>query len=425
MKLLTWFWPWHSARALLSCVLVCMALVFPAFGQAQDIKQVEPSAANVSLTLNQALEAAWQRSLEASESRSRLAIVQADQAVNQNWLAAAPAFSIGQRDGKAGTPSGSRETELGMSFPLWWPGQRAAGGQATQSQLGLSHATEQAERLRLAGRLREVIGSLHLAEAELHQVERQVQDLGQLTQDVEKRVRAGDLSPSDALAARSELLGAQAQAVAARQALAVQQSHWHFLTGVPSLKLQTRAAPALAQLPDTHPELVLANAALDLGQRRADLARVQRSDSPELSLGMRQDRPGQGAGLQSSVVVALRVPVGGQVYQQPRIAAALGELDIAQTQALRTRQRLTAEVTLAQSQLSLSQAQLQAERERTQLLAERARLIEKSFRAGETALPEMLRALAAAVSAESALARQQINHQTAIARIEQALGLLP
>ena len=402
-----------------------MALVFPTFGQAQNIKQVEPSAANVSLTLNQALEAAWQRSLEASESRGRLAVVQADQAVNQNWLAATPAFSMAQRDGKAGVPSGSRETELGLSFPLWWPGQRAATGQVTQFQLGLSLATEQAERLRLAGRLREAIGALHLAEAELQQVERQVQDLGQLTQDVERRVRAGDLAPADAMAARSELLGAQAQAISARQALAFQQSHWYLLTGLPSLKLQTRAAPALAQLPDAHPELVLANSALDLGQRRADLARVQRSDSPELSLGMRQERPGQGAGLQSSVVVALRVPVGGQVYQQPRIAAALGERDIAQTQALRTRQRLAAELTLAQSQLSLSQAQLQAERERAQLLTERARLIDKSFRAGESALPDMLRAMSAAASAESAFARQQINHQTAIARIEQALGLLP
>jgi outer membrane protein TolC len=117
--------------------------------------------------------------------------------------------------------------------------------------------------------------------------------------------------------------------------------------------------------------------------------------------------------------------VGGQVYQQPRIAAALGERDIAQTQALRTRQRLAAELTLAQSQLSLSQTQLTAEGERAQLLAERARLIDKSFRAGESALPDMLRALTAASSAESAFARQQINHQTAIARIEQALGLLP
>ena len=96
MKLLTWFEPWQPIRALLPFVLVCLALASPTSGRAQN-----STAAKVSLTLNQALEAAWQRSLEASESRSRLAIVQADQAVNQNWLAAAPAFSIGQRDGKA------------------------------------------------------------------------------------------------------------------------------------------------------------------------------------------------------------------------------------------------------------------------------------------------------------------------------------
>ena len=168
-----------------------------------------------------------------------------------------------------------------------------------------------------------------------------------------------------------------------------------------------------------------ANAAVDLGQRRAELARVQRPDSPELTLGVRQDRPGQAASSQNSVVMAIRLPFGGQVYQQPRIAAALSEVEIAQTQAQRTRERLEAELALAQSQLSQSLAQLDAERERSTLLAERARLIDKSFRAGETALPEMLRALAAAASAESALARQQINHQLAITRLEQALGLLP
>jgi outer membrane protein TolC len=100
-------------------------------------------------------------------------------------------------------------------------------------------------------------------------------------------------------------------------------------------------------------------------------------------------------------------------------------MQIAQTQAQRTRERLEADLALAQSQLSQSLAQLDAERERSTLLAERARLIDKSFRAGETALPEMLRALAAAASAESAYARQQVNHQLAIARLEQALGLLP
>ena len=402
-----------------------MALMMPNSVRAQESTRVVSTAEVGALTLNQALEAAWQRSLEASESRGRYARAMADQGVTQSWLAAAPALSVGQREGLAGAPANSRETEFGLALPLWRPGQRVAGGQAAQSQSVWGQATEQAERLRLAGRLRESIGALHLAEVELQQVERQVQVLGQLTQDVERRVRAGDLASSDALAAKSEWLAAQSHASVARQALSVQQTHWQLLTGLPPLKLQTIVAPTLVQLPENHPELVLAGASVDLGHRRSDLARVQRSDSPQLTLGMRQEYPGQGAGSQSSVVVALRVPLGGQVYQQPRIAAALGELDIAQTQAQRTRERLTAEVALAQSQLSLSQAQLQAERERAQLLAERARLIDKSFRAGETALPEMLRALAAAASAESSLARQQINHQTAVARLQQTLGILP
>jgi len=407
------------------CALLSMALVAPTSGQAQESTRAASLATAGTHTLKQALEAAWQRSLEVSESRGRSARAQADQAVTQSWLAAAPAVSLGQREGSAGAPAASRETELGLALPLWRPGQRAAGGQAAQSQSAWVQATEQAERLRLAGRLREAVGALDLANVELQQVERQVQDLAQLTQDVERRVRAGDLALADALAARAEWLAARAQSSAARQALGIQQSHWHLLTGLAPLKLQTSVAPALAQLPDTHPELVLASAMVDLGQRRVDLARVQRSDSPQLTLSFRQEHPGQGAASQSSVVVALRVPVGGQVYQQPRIVSALGELDMAQTQAQRTRERLTAEVALAQSQLSLSQAQLQVEQERAQLLAERARLIDKSFRAGETALPDMLRAMAAALSAKSALARHQINHQTAMARLEQALGLLP
>ena len=401
-----------------------MAFAVPTPGLAQVSTQAGTSAAGTQ-TLNQAFEAAWQRSVEVSESRGRSARAQADQAVTQSWLSAAPAVSMAQREGRAGAPAGSRETELGLALPLWWPGQRKTGVQAAQSQSAWVQATEQAERLRLAGRLREAIGALHLAEVELQQVERQVQVLGQLTQDIERRVRAGDLAPSDALAARSEWLAAQAQAIAARQALGVHHSQWQLLTGLAPLKVQTSVVPTLAQLPETHPELMLASAAVDLGQRRVDMVRAQRSDSPELTLGVRQEHPGQGAGAQSSVVVALRVPVGGQFYQQPQIVAALTELDMAQTQAQRTRERLTAELALAQSQLGLIQAQLQAERERAQLLAERARLIDKSFRAGETALPVMLRAMAAAASAEIALAHQQMNHQSAMARLEQALGLLP
>ena len=407
------------------CMLLCMVLAAPAPGRAQETKRVASPADARELTFKEVLDAAWQRSLEASESRGRQARAIADQAVSQSWLAGAPALSLGQREDRSGVTARGRETDLGLALPLWRPGQRAAGGQAAQSQAGWAVAFEQAERLRLAGRLREALAAFHLAEAESRQAQRQTETLRQLSEDVQRRVRAGDLAPADALAARSEWLAAQAQSGAATQALGIAQAQWRLLTGLAPLPFQGAVPPTLTQLPETHPELLLANAAVDLGQRRAELARVQRPDSPELTLGVRQDRPGQAASSQNSVVMAIRLPFGGQVYQQPRIAAALSEVEIAQTQAQRTRERLEAELALAQSQLSQSLAQLDAGRERSTLLAERARLIDKSFRAGETALPEMLRALAAAASAESAYARQQVSHQLAIARLEQALGLLP
>lgn len=427
MKPVTWRGPCQYAWTLMpfALILLCMAIAIPAFGQVQESNPgVSPQQAGTP-TLSQALEAAWQKSLEVPESRGRQARALAEQAVSQSWLAGAPALSLGQRQGLSGAATGGGETELGVALPLWRPGQRFAGGQAAQSQAAWASAFEQVERLRLAGRVRESMMALHLAEAELRQVQRQVETLGQLEEDVQRRVRGGDLAPADALAARSEWLAAKSQANSADQALATAQAQWRLLTGLPPVKYSVSVAPAVSQFPDTHPELLLASAAVDLGQRRANLARVEGMESPEVTLGMRHERAGQGSGSQSSVVVGIRLPVGGQIYQQPRIAVAMSELDLAQTQAQRTRERLQADWALAQSQLSQSLVQLQTERERASLLGERARLIDKSFRAGETALPEMLRALASAHSAESAFARQQINYQLAITRLEQALGILP
>ena len=58
-------------------------------------------------------------------------------------------------------------------------------------------------------------------------------------------------------------------------------------------------------------------------------------------------------------------------------------------------------------------------------LRERATLIDKSFRAGETPLPELLRALNTAAQAESAVARQTAALGLARARLQQSLGILP
>lgn len=174
-----------------------------------------------------------------------------------------------------------------------------------------------------------------------------------------------------------------------------------------------------------HPELHLASQQAELARKRVDLMRHSQRSAPELKLGVRQDAPGQGQSSQGSVIVGLRLPFGTDDRNRPLEAAALASLDIAQTQEQRLRERLESELSVAQDAVRSAQVQLDAETNRALLLRERATLIDKSFRAGETPLPELLRALNTAAQAESAVARQTAALGLSRARLQQSLGILP
>ena len=103
----------------------------------------------------------------------------------------------------------------------------------------------------------------------------------------------------------------------------------------------------------------------------------------------------------------------------------MSELDVARAEELRLRERLTAEAATARSAVVSSEQQVASAQSRTALLRERAQLINKSFRAGESGLPELLRALDAAAQAAGANARAHVLLGVARAQLHQILGLLP
>jgi len=156
-----------------------------------------------------------------------------------------------------------------------------------------------------------------------------------------------------------------------------------------------------------------------------DQIRLSRRDAPELTVGLRQDVSGRSEVSQGSLVVGLRLPFGTDDRNRPLEAAALAELDVAQTHERRLLERLDSDTTAARDAQRSAEAQLDAETSRARLLRERVTLIEKSFRAGETPLPDLLRALADASQADSAAARQNAALGLARAHLQQTLGLLP
>ncbi len=422
-----------AVRCAAGCALSCV-LVGAAVAQSNTAPSLSATASPMAPTLAQAVEAAWQRATQAREAEGQTQRATAERVAISSLWAAPPAVEFSYRDDRWQTSVGRREAEAGLAWPLWLPGQRNARGAAVDADVELSQAAIQAGRLHFAGLVREAAWGIAAQKAESDLADAQVRSLHEISDDVRRRVKAGDLAHADALAAQSEALAAQSAQLAARQRLSASQSQWMTLTGIAiapdltSVSVSDGAAvsPGEAHFAvETHPDARVAALTVERARKRLDVVAATRRDPPELLLRIRQDTPGRGESAQNSIGVGVRIPLGTASRNQPLQAAALSELDVALTTKQRTEERLAADAAMAQAAVHTAEQQLEAERQRSALLRERAMLIERSFKAGETPLPELLRALAAATQADTSFARQQVALGLARARLQQSLGILP
>jgi cobalt-zinc-cadmium efflux system outer membrane protein len=397
------------------CVLA--AVLGAAWAMAQA--QTSTAAADTRISLKAAVDAAWLRSVSAREAGAQQRGAEAARSAADSLWARSPALELGRREGR-GVASGQNESEVGLAWPLCSARQAAAEGQ-TQ----LAQEQTRALQLRLAGELREQAWGLRLLQAELEQTRAQQQTLQELADDVARRVRAGELARADAMAARAELLAAQALGSEAGQRLAEARARWQVLTGQALDPEPAEAeAPPHAALDETHPELALAVRRVAYSRSQLELVQHSQREAPELSVGYRQEQS-PGSTSQNSLGVKLRLPFGTQDRYLPLEAAARGELEVAETSELRLREQLGAALESARLALRNADARRETERERAALLQERAGLLRRAFAAGELALPELLRALSTANQAQAAWARQEAALGLARARYQQALGWLP
>lgn len=424
-----------AARCAAGSALSC-ALIGAAAAQPNTAQTLSAAAWPAAPTLSQAVEAAWQRATQATEAEGQTQRAVAERAAASSPWAAPPALELSHRDDRWQTSAGRRETEAGLAWPLWLPGQRKARGAAVDIEIELAQAAVQAGRLHFAGLVREAAWGIaaHRAEADLADV--QVRALQEIADDVRRRVSAGDLAHADVLAAHSEVLAAQSAQLATRQRLNSSHAQWTTLTGmtqVPDLAPATvppgaAAADSLsaARLAvEAHADARVAALTVERARKRLDVVSTARRDPPELLLRIRRDVPGRGESAQNSIGVGVRIPLGTEGRNQPLQAAALSELDVAQTMQQRTEERLAADAAIAQAAVHTAEQQLETDRQRLALLRERATLVDRSFKAGETPLPELLRALAAAAQAQTSFVRQQVAWGLARARLQQAFGIHP
>jgi cobalt-zinc-cadmium efflux system outer membrane protein len=333
--------------------------------------------------------------------------------------------------------AGLREVEAEIEVPLWDPGVRRATQNkvtADGSALAWQH---QADRLKLAGEVREAAALVALARAERDSSARKHLEATQLADDIERRVKVGDLARVDAMQARAGAQQAQGLLAQSEAVLLRALGQWRALTGQTQTASLEEALPsAVAQNPAAvvlnlqaaqgdHPALQAAQALVHGARAHLALTEADRRDPIALGLGVTRERAAAGANLETSVRLALRIPLGGDSRNASKLAAARAELDAAQAQADAVVRQTEAEFAAASADLDAARRQEALAVLRAALSTQMQTLVAKSHRLGESDLPTRMRADNEKFDADLSLARARIALQRAVSLLNQSLGILP
>lgn len=378
-------------------------------------------------TMNDALAAAWQRHPASRALDARQDEFAARRDAADSFLSAPPSISLSNRNDRLQRDTGLSEWDAGIALPLWLPGYQARTLALIERERDAHAALADEIRWRLAGEVREGWWQYQLAANERELATRRTDAARQLVADVERRVRAGDLPRMDLNQARSAEAAADA-ALAEADARAHRSARSFLaLTGLTRLPPDAMMAEVrrTADPAAPHPRLAPLELAAAAARARLQMASRNVRDLPELAVGLRRERPLDGAAWESSTSVELRIPLATDSRNRPKIAAANAELIEAEAQLPYEQARVAAEHDAAERELQLAAEAARRAALRQALAAETQREYARAFTLGNIDLPQRLRVEADAFDAELAAARARIEATRAISRYNQAIGVLP
>ena len=377
-------------------------------------------------TLASALEQAWARAPQAQAFSALEAQAQATDELAAGLTPAPPSVSLSNASDRFNAATGKDAWELGLATPIWLPGQRAAQRSAAHSTVADIAARRTALRLQLAAEVRDAWWALALARNALDAATRRQASADALQADVQRRFKVGDLARVDANLADLERLAAQDEMLQAQSNVDQTEQAFRTLTGSAApAQLPEEIAPSPTTTPESHPQLVAAQAQAQLAQARVGVAEQTGRDAPELALRWGRDRGDATTAYADSVGIKLTVPFGSPARLRQETAGALAQAAQADAELVLIQQRLGLDLARAQRDAHTAQRQLDHAQARMALTDDTLRLSEKSFSLGESDLASLLRARAAALESQAHLERQRIARAASISRLNQSLGVLP
>lgn len=337
-----------------------------------------------------------------------------------------PALSASYQTDQGASDTGLEEWEAGIELPLWRFGQKAARQAYAQTSDNLVAMRRNALLLDIAGKVREAVWDVYLAQISLTQATKEWETSQILEQDVKRRVQLGESAKTDLMLAQDQalskhniVLGAEAELVHARK-------RYQALTGLQSLPVKPEEERSdKTTINADHPLLAERLAEVQLSRSNVRIVAREKSDSPQLLIGTRRERDMRGSEPVNSFGVSVRIPFSTGRQSAPKTAAAQVNLSKAQSRMQVTRRDLQAALYEAEHELETNQKRLNLVRKQAKLANGGLRLAKHAFSLGESDLLNLLRVQALAFNAERNKQQLKVSIKRATARYNQAIGVLP
>lgn len=399
--------------------MVCLVLGFgfSAFGYTVTAEEAEP------ITLKTLTDYVYSHHPARQAESSMDALAQSRADIAGKLFAEPLSLSVNHFNDVIGSGEGLQEWESSVEMPIWLPGEKRQQQNLSRHLAAEVPYYQQRIRLNASAQVRQHVWQVMLSAAKVRHAEVLQQNADNLLENVENRVKGGDLSSSESLLAKGHQLEIQSQLASAKMDLQQSLNQYQYLTGQQVLPdVIEEKLPASPQIDKAHP--LLAELEQQIARQRSEMAnaRYENVQHPSLSVGVKRERDEHAAPYNNSIGLGVSIALNDEQYQQPAIAQAsrqLADLQIAQQQQLR---QLEAELLGAMDTLKTLQQRQTLLKQQYDVSQQYVDMQQRSFDMGGVDLTTFLRSQEIADKHRHQLLQLEIEIQQQIAQINQIAG---
>jgi outer membrane protein, heavy metal efflux system len=382
-------------------------------------------AANPRLSLHEVLQQVVAIHPQQSLLAAHQQMVQARRTMANSWLPQAPSVGFSHQNDALMSNRDEREWQAQMQIPIWLPGQRQARSQvASLADDSLSQDRAGLQQL-AADLLRNAVWDIAMRRNDVGLADARRNTMRSLSEDVQKRFKAGEVAKLEVMQVDQETLQAERLRVTAHAELMHAQFRYQQLTGLNEMPAKLEEPLSTREDYADSPYWQAAQAKVKLAEGQRDLTMIEQRQNPQLTLSTRTIQGGFDYAYNSSMGVAINIPLQSEVQRAPLLANAEQNIGDARTQLETLRRQLENNLHEAEHNLHVSRQELTLIQQQQAIASENASLARKAYRLGELDLNQLLRLQLLAFEAERSLSSQQLQVQWNIAKYNQAVGVLP